>query len=229
MIDVCMCVHATRQHPSETYFLTCVNQLRQTLPDHRLILLADACDEQAWQVVLDVAKQDRRTLLVRTGYQRWFTRAYNIALRLVRTPQALLLNTDLEFGSGWLEEMQACWREVEAQGHRVGLVGSVFSAEEGRRYMLSYPPDYVTAHCWLVDMHAITQASVDRGTPGWYLDETSQLMIHIRSDVELSQRLNGCGFTTIKSFKSQVGHHGGKSWGHNLAMINGVTLEDVSD
>jgi hypothetical protein len=130
---------------------------------------------------------------------------------------------------GWLEELQGVWEECEAQGMKVGLVGSTMSMEEGRRWEATTGADYVTAHCLLVSMHALTEVSVKRGTPGIYLDETKQIALHIRSDVFLSYDLNALGYGTVRSFKSKVGHHGGKSWAYNLAAINSVSLQDVND
>lgn len=228
-IDVVMALHATREYPAETYFAKCYEDLCKTVKDFRLILVADACDNQAWQTVDFIAKDRRNTLLIRSNFQRWFTRAYNLGFRMVRTPRVVALNVDTVLADGWLDELKMVWAEAESHGTRVGLVGSVYSAPEPRRWAFSVRPDYCTGHAWLISMQALYEASVSRGQPGWYLDETNWQNIHIRSDVELSWRLNELGWGVVKSFKSAVGHHGGKSWGHNLVVVQCLKLEDVSD
>lgn len=228
-IDIVIGVHATREYPAETYFEKCYETLCRTVGDFRLILVADACDEQGWSVVDRVAKDRRTTLVIRTNYQRWYTRAYNIGLRQVRTPRVVVLNADTVLDDGWLDELKTVWSEAEAQQVRVGIVGSVYSNDEPRRWAFAPKPDYVTAHAVLMSVQSIFEASASRGMPGWYYDETKQLNIHIRSDVELSWKLNELGWATVKSFKSKVGHHGGKSWGYNLPKVQCLTLAEVSD
>ena len=149
---------------------------------------------------------------------------------MVRSEWAVALNSDTVVDAGWLDELHQC-REEAAKAHpwQVGLVGSVMSMEEPRRWAFSVNPDYVTGHAWLLNMGAMEQVAAARNTPGWYLDETRQDMIHIRSDVGLCWDLNRLNFSCVKSFKSQVGHVGGASWGHNLAVIGHVTLEMVND
>lgn len=216
-------------HNAGDFFHNCIQTLRQWTENYRLILVDDYSDEETAEKVRTVARQHQNSILIRTAKQRWFTRAVNLGLRMARTPRVVILNSDCELSMGWLEELQAVWAECEGIGLKMGLVGSVMSDEEPRRYAISTKPDYVTAHCLYVDMHALTEVSMARGTPGIYLDETKQQDIHIRSDVNISWALNGLGYATIKAFKSRVGHHGGKSWGYNLAAIAGVSLQDVND
>ena len=224
MIDIVLPVHNAGE-----YFWNCVQSVRQFTDSYRLILVDDFSEEETAEKVRLIARQHQNSILIRTAKQRWFTRAVNLGLRMARTPRVVILNSDCELSIGWFEELQAIWAECEGIGMKVGLVGSVMSDEEPRRYAISNKPDYVTAHCLYVDMHALTEVSVARGTPGIYLDETKQQDIHIRSDVSISWALNELGYATIKSFKSRVGHHGGKSWGYNLAAIASVSLQDVND
>lgn len=228
--DIIISVHATREHPMEQYFEKCVESLVANTPEgsYRLIFVDDYCDRQGRNIVESVAGLFRDALLIRTHKQRWFTRAYNLGLRMVRTPRAVLLNADCEMGPGWLEELHDVANEYTATEHiSVGLVGSVYSAEEPRRLAPTWEPGYVTGHCWLVNMQALFDMSAKRSTPGIYLDETRQDAIHIRSDVYACYDLNRLGYATLNSFKSHVGHHGGKSWGHNLGRISNLTLEQV--
>lgn len=227
--DIVICVRGTRRYPIEQDFERCVDSLVKTTSNFRLILVDDDSDEIASAVVGRVSEWFDNSILVKTRFQRWFTRAYNLGLRLVRTPRAVILNADTILGEGWLDELYAVWADAEAAGHRVGLVGSALSDAELRRWIGTREPGYVTAHCSLLSMQAITEASAQRGQPGIYLDETRQDAIHIRSDVFICYELNRLGYVTIQSHKSRVGHAGGKSWGHDLYSINGLTLQQVSE
>jgi hypothetical protein len=216
-------------HNAGDFFWNCIQTLRQWTENYRLILVDDYSDAETEEKVRTIARQHQNSILIRTAKQRWFTRAVNLGLRMARTPRVVILNSDCVVDIGWLEELQGVWEEVEGQGAKVGLVGSTMSEEELRRWEVTTGADYVTAHCIMCSMHALTEVSVKRGTPGIYLDETKQPNIHIRSDVGLSWDLNALGYTTVRSFKSKVGHHGGKSWAYNLAAINSVSLQDVND
>jgi glycosyltransferase involved in cell wall biosynthesis len=227
-IDIVISVRSTPDFPTITDFENCLQTLAETTRDYRLIVVDDnSYDAHQYQVAA-LVRQHRTALLIRTHYQRWFTRAYNLGLRMVRSPQAVVLNTDTLLRPGWLEELQAVWQEAESQHGRVGLVGSVLSHEEPRRWVTTQHPGYVTAHAVLVSMQALYEVSASRGMPGWYFDETRADMIHIRSDIDLSWKMNELGWQTVMSFKSHVDHIGGRSWGHCLALIPS-NLADVSD
>lgn len=228
--DIVIAVRGTRQYPIEKDFQVCVESLVKHTQNFRLVLVDDNSDEEGRRVVESVASQFPTSVLVRTHRQNWFTRAYNKGLRMAVTPRVVMLNADTILDQNWLEELYGVWDEAEQQnGLRVGLVGSVFSEPESRRWVNSQEPDYVTGHCWLVSMQAISEASTRRGMPGWYLDETRQDAIHIKSDVYLCWDLNRAGWATLKSFKSLVGHVGGRAWGYNLAQALSVQLSQVSD
>lgn len=227
--DIIIAIRGTRRYPIEKDFNVCMESLVKHTSNFRLILVDDNSDEEGRRVIEKWADQFPTCTLIRTHRQNWFTRAYNKGLRMARRTPAVLLNADTILDAGWLEELYDVWHEVEAQGHRVGLVGSILSDEEPRRYAISQKPDYVTGHCWLVSIHAIAQCAERRGMPGWYLDETRQDAIHIKSDVYISWDLNELGWTTVKSFKSKVGHIGGRAWGHNLAEALSVQLNQVND
>jgi len=206
----------------------CVDTLRKHTTDYRLILVDDFSDEETESMCRQLTKEDKSMLLIRSEKQRWFTRASNLGLRMVRTERSVLLNSDCVLDAGWLEELFAVWDECQAQQpqRRIGLVGSTLSGEEPRRYAEIMKPGYVTGHCWLMSINAAFEASARRGQPGIYLDETKPGTAHIRSDVEFCWDLNILGFATIASFKSAVGHKGGRSWGFNLGAISSLHAVD---
>lgn len=229
-VDIVIPVRITEKFQNHMDLKICVDSLVRTTDLWRLILVDDNSDSSGAAFVDEIARKYRTTMLIRTGFQRWWTRAVNLGLRMARTERVVVLNTDVVLDDGWLEELRACWSEAETTtGERVALVGSVMSDPEPRRWAVSTGQDYVTGHCWLVSMSALSEISAARGMPGIYLDETRQDMIHIRSDVQTCWELNRAGWQTIKSFKAKVGHVGGKSWGHRLGDINSLSLEQVSE
>lgn len=228
--------HSRNQYQAIDYLPKLMETLRQHTDNYRMIFVDDFCDDKARTMISSYAEQYPESYVIRTNKQRWFTRAYNLGLRLVRSKYAILLNLDCELGPGWLDELYSVKDEAENElKQKVGLVGSEYSADEQRRWQnITSPttpgnPGYLTGHCILADMYALFEASANRGTPGIYLDETQVRTIHIYSDNEISERLHKIGWATVRSFKSQVGHHGGKSWHHELNRVFRLTLEEVSD
>lgn len=219
--DLIIPVHGSRTFPVEKTFEKCVETVCQHTKNFRFIFVDDASDEACRAVVSRVAAAFPECNLIQTMKQHWFTRAVNLGLRLVRTPYAMVLNCDTVVDSGWLEELYDVQDIVEKESGRVGLIGSVLSGEEPRRYALSVGQDYVTGHAWLLNMAAMQEASFVHGTPGLYLDETKADTIHIRSDVYICWDLNKLGWNCVKSFKSAVGHISGQSWGQILGLIPG--------
>jgi glycosyltransferase involved in cell wall biosynthesis len=221
-------VHSRAPFDTRDHLHRCVSTLRQYTDNFNIIFVDDYSDQQGSDSIAAQAAQFRESYIVRTQKQRWFTRAVNLGLRLVRTPWAVEANSDVVFYPGWLEELFAVRDEVQ-QFRKVGLVGSVYSADEQRRYDETQKPNYVTGHCWLLNMQAMEECAVKRGAPGWYLDETSQRNIHIFSDNQICYEMNAAGWSTIRAFKSAVGHDAsGASWGHNLGLLN-MRLEEVND
>ena len=201
----------------------CLNTLVDHTKNWRVIFVLDHADRDEHLVVDNFCDAYPGSLKITTHFQRWFTRSFNLGLRLVRTPWAVILNADCVLGEGWLQELydvrDICNEELaDHQGTGVGVVGSLLSEHECRYRYMKYP-GYVTGHCVLMQMEALYKASADRGTPGIYLDETQAKTIHIFSDNEICERLNKLGYETVYSYKSAVGHHGGRSWGHNLGSI----------
>jgi len=224
--DIVICVRATREFPVEKEFQDCVASLVENTSNFRLIFVDDCSDRIGAEVVDQVASHHPTSVVIRTHRQNWFTRAHNKGLRLVRTPRAVTLNCDTVLDKGWLEELYDVWEDSSSLGP-IGLVGSVMSDEEPRRWAKTWNPGYCTGHCYLLSMEAIGKAAESRGMPGWYFDEVNPGCAHIHSDVELCYRLNGLGYQTIQSFKSRVGHLGGRSWGHNLSLLAGITAQSL--
>lgn len=226
--DIVISIRLTREFPAEEYLVKCLETLVYYTRNFRLLFVDDNSDDIGKQVIENLARNFPESLLVRTHKQHWFTRAFNTGLMLVRTPYAVMLNSDTIMGEGWLDELYSVKDDVIAltQG-RVGLVGSVLADNEPRRLDICRQPNYVTGHCLLVDMEAMKDVAIHRGTPGRYLDELNPLMIHIRSDVEICYQMMALGWNCVSSFKSAVGHLAGRSWGHQLHRIPG-RLEDVN-
>ena len=226
--DIIISCHITREFPNEPELEGCINSLVQHTSRYRVILVDDYSDEQGQTFISNLAKNFRDCILIRTHFQHWFTRAFNLGFRMARTPYVVALNSDTIPRAGWLEELYAVKEEATTQLGRVGLVGSIWSGEEPRRWMNSVDKDYVTGHCWLLSMDALYEISAARGMPGIYLDETQAGAIHINSDVLACWAMNKANWATIKAFKSQVDHYGGRAWGHQVGRISGLTLDHVS-
>lgn len=207
-----------------------IEKLLETLfmhtQDFRLILVDDFSDAETTAFMLEALKRQAFALYVRTSQQKWFTRASNIGLRLVRTSRVVLLNSDCIVDANWLQELYDVWDDASAQSLNVGMVGSVLSGEEPRRWAQYSEPGYVTGHCLLLDMALLSEIANKRGTPGWYLDETRHDMLHINSDRFLSYDLNRMGYATVAAFKSAVGHFGGQSWGYQLGRLGSIKIGD---
>lgn len=224
--DIVIPIHGTRDFPVEQIFENCVSTVVAHTKDFRFIFVDDNSDSECRAVVDKVASSYPSSLVIRTNVQNWFTKAVNKGLRMVRTPRAVVLNCDTVVDEGWLQELYDVWAEVEQQTMKlVGLVGSVLNPDMSMRWRYTVPPHYVTGHCWLLSMDVMANAANGRGMPGWYLDETNPANAHIRSDIEICHRLNGMGYLTVESFKSAVGHLGGKSWGHLLGSLSVITPE----
>lgn len=213
-------------HDALDYTTACIESVFQHTKDFRLILVDDFSRVETTSYLMDVMKRQSIALYIRTGQQKWFTRASNIGLRLVRTRRAVLLNSDCVVDEGWLDELYSVWSDAEANGLRVGMVGSVLSDEEPRRWGQYIEPGYVTGHCLLLSIPILSEIADKRGNSGWYLDEVHREAAHINSDRYLSYELNQAGYATVASFKSAVGHHGGKSWDYNLGRVSQIQLGD---
>lgn len=225
--DIVIPVRSTLEFPTIDFFQTCIQSVCNNTQAFRFIIVDDNSNYQDSEEIARLVSNYRSALYVRTHKQHWFTKAVNTGLRLVRTPYAVVLNSDTICHPGWLLELYAVKNEIEATVGRVGLVGSTYSEGELKRYASSIGADYVTGHCWLLNMTAMQEASYAHGTPGLYLDETSALNIHIRSDVDICWKLNRLGWQTVKAFKSYVDHHGYKSWGAQVGLVQSLRLEDV--
>ena len=211
-------------HNALDYTQACIDSLFAHTTDFRLILVDDFSEVETTAYLLGVLQRQPSSLYIRTAQKKWFTRASNLGLRMVRTQRCVLLNSDCVVDNGWLETLYAIWDEATAAGRRVGLVGSTLSAEEPRTWAEYVEPGYVTGHCLMLSIPILSEISERRGNPGWYFDEVNLSAAHINSDRYLSYEMNRAGYATIASFKAAVGHHGGKSWGHNLASLATIRL-----
>ena len=199
----------------------CLVTVQQYTVDCRLILVDDCSEWNTTEFLYDFGKKNPSCIIMRTNRQRWFTRASNLGLKIVRTERSVLLNSDCVVDSGWLEELFDVWAEFQQQNpqRKIGLVGSVLSAEEPRRYAEIIYPGFVTGHCLLLSIPALFEISAARGMPGWYLNEVNVHAAHIHSDRDCSWELQKLGYATIASFKSAVGHKFGRSWHCDLGAI----------
>lgn len=215
-------------HDALDYTQACIDSLFKYTSNFRLILVDDFSQPETTDYLLSVLQRQRFSLYVRTAHQVWFTRASNLGLRIVRTQRAVLMNSDCVVDEGWLDELYAVWADAESKiiGRKIGLVGSHLSAEEPRRWAESFEPGYVTGHALLLSISILSEIADRRGNSGWYLDEVHREAVHINSDRFLSYEMNRAGYATVASFKSAVGHHGGKSWGYDLGRVAQVQLGD---
>jgi hypothetical protein len=152
---------------------------------------------------------------------------------MVKTPWAVLLNSDTIPRSGWLQELYDV-RDLAAKdtGQKVAFVGSDLARGHPVRWENVRNPAYVTGHCWLLNMEAAFDASARRGTPGWYFNELSQEEIHIASDRLLGWYFESLGYATVRSYWAEVDHSGGASWRkpdgyHDLGRVSQLKLQDV--
>jgi len=218
-------------HGALSYTKHCVETVNEHTKNFRWIFVDDYSDEITAAWLREEASRHPDSLLIRTNKQRWFTRASNLGLRMVRTTKAVLLNSDCEVNTGWLEELYSVWNlfEQEHPDKALGLVGATLSEADPRPYIEHHvsQPSYVTGHCWLMDMTVMEWLAAHRGTPGWIFNEKDQGQIHIASDRILCWDLNKAGYSTVASFHAKVGHVGGASWGHDLGKVSGLTLNSV--
>lgn len=211
-------------HDALSYLQHCIDTVCQHTSNFRIIFVDDFSDQATKDYLQSAIRDHKDWLLVQTGKQKWFTRASNLGLRLARTDKTVLLNSDTEVNAGWLQELHDVWVDVEAQrpGIRIGLVGSIVcDMNSPHRWIESHVRNqgYISGHCYLMNLLVLQELAQRRGTPGWYFNELDPQQIHIASDRIMCWDLNNAGFATIGCYHSAVGHHGGKSWGHNLGAI----------
>jgi len=173
--------------------------------------------------------QIKPNLYIRTSYHRWFTRASNLGLRLVRTPWAVLLNADTILSKGWLDELYEVKRQAEEQNLKVGLVGHESRCGyDEMRWVNKEDTNYVTGHCYLLNMQAMEEMAAARGTPGWYFNEQDPEQIQYKADVHVCWDLRALGWATIGCYNNSVYHaHGG--CGRSGWDPDKIKIEDVTD
>lgn len=224
--DVILPVHGALE-----YVQPCVDTILAHTPAlNRIIIVDDVSDDTTTAYLMGLLKTHTSWLYIRTGSQRWWTRASNLGLRMARTERSILINSDCVVNDGWLEEMYDVWDDAAAQGLNVGLVGSQMAMTESRRWVSTREPNYVTGHCLLLKISILQQASDERGCSGWYFPErpgVDDRCAHIFSDNEICYQLNRMGYAPVVSFKAPVGHHGGRSWGHDLSKTCNLRGGDI--
>ncbi len=219
MIDICIPVHNAKQFLENT-----VNNVLEFTKDFRFIFTDDFSNAETKEYLSWFCHQHQTSICVRTHKQKWFTRSSNLCLRLARTDRFVLLNSDVRIWGDWIGELNAVWSEVESQGHKVGIVGSVHDELTAPRYVLSKEPDYVTGHCWMISREAYNAIL---GTRKEFFNEDEEGQIHINSDRVICYELNKMGFATVASYKTPLGHHGGKSWNFDLGKVARVKMKDL--
>lgn len=222
MIDIVIPVHSAKQFLENT-----VNYVLEFTKDFRFIFVDDYSDAETKDYLSWLCHQHPTSLCVRTHKQKWFTRSSNLGLRLTRTDKIVLLNSDVRIWGDWIGELNAVWAECETNGMKVGLVGSVHDMETAPRYVPSKEPDYVTGHCWMFSRDAYNSICSLRGQVNCFFDEEDEGQVHINSDRIVCYELNRMGYSTIASYKTPLGHYGGKSWGFNLAKVASVRMKDL--
>src|ERR1700751_3400448 len=104
-VDIIIPIRITGQFNNGQDLEFCLNSLAATTKNFRLILVDDNSDPAGAEIVDRAAKGFKNTILIRTQFQRWWTRAVNLGLRMARTERVVTLNTDVVLGDGWLEEL----------------------------------------------------------------------------------------------------------------------------
>src|SRR5262249_49347459 len=124
---IVLAVHSRGEFNTVPYLDKCMETLERHTTNYRMVFVDDYCDAEGAASVQRHAARYPESYIIKTHKQRWFTRAYNLGLRLVRSPWTVCLNVDVDLGPGWLEELYAV-RDIAAAeiGTRVGLVGSTF-------------------------------------------------------------------------------------------------------
>lgn len=218
-IDICIPVHNAKSWLENT-----VNNVLEFTRNYRLIFTDDFSNAETKEYLSWLCHQHPTSICIRTHKQKWFTRSSNLCMRLARTEKFILLNSDVRIWGDWIGEMLAVWKEVESQGTKVGMVGSVHDQEGAPRYILSKEPDYVTGHCVMFSRESYNAILSTRDS---FFNEKEEGQIHINSDRVICYDLNKIGYATVASYKTPLGHHGGKSWGFDLGKVGSLKMADL--
>src|SRR5208337_2776254 len=81
----------------------CIDSIVKHTSNYRLIFVDDNSDDIGRECISDIASQFRDSVLVRTHFQHWYTRAYNLGLNMVKAPYAVMINSDIVVHEGWLD------------------------------------------------------------------------------------------------------------------------------
>ena len=211
------------------YVVRCIESVMKHTNSFKFIFVDDESKPETSYYLQGIQRAFPSTIIIRTGFQKWFTRASNLGLRLVQTQFTCLLNSDCEVHENWLEELYWVWEDMKTQGRNPGLIGSVTSHEEGRRWCETSEPNYITGHCLFFDINQMRNIVRDQfGRDLEILDHRTIEQAHINSERLLCYDLNRIGFHTAVSYKSWVDHEAGKSWGHDLFGLYNA-IKDIND
>ena len=234
--DIVITVHNALEHAGR-----CIADVCKNTQNFRLIVVDDDSGPvtRAWLSGENCLRASRSNLVIQTNYARYWTRASNLGLRLVRTPWAVLLNSDVTLGPGWLDELYDAKAKIHGHnGSRVGLVGHVCSNMAwGLHYREGeceevHEPNYINGHCWLLNMQAMAAIARARGHEGWYMDETDPSFIHYRTDPHTCWELAAAGYKSVAVFRDTVQHAMLMGDGHqrkDLRHPDQVSLGEVDD
>lgn len=195
-------------------------------PGRKLVLVDDCSGPQTRQFLEDYSKQPN-TVFIQRQRRGWFTRCVNTGLRHVllkpddqRPEWVLTLNSDCTINTGAFEELLDVWELEEGAGKKIGMVGSEGPNLNCPRYVSMHEPDYVTGHSLLFRTKMLRdQNLLFPYRNGEVQGFSAQSLVHISSDRALSWEMNRRGFETILCYHANIGHHGGRSWNHDLYSI----------
>lgn len=196
-------------------------------PERSLILVNDCSDAPTLSFLESYTGSHVKTELLKRQKRGWFTRASNTGLRYVlskdgcRPEWVFMVNSDCTLNAGGFEEMLEVWSLAEKeQGKPVGLVGADGPKPHCPRYASVREPVYPTGHCYLFSTKLMSEQNLlFPWKDGQVRNYSADMLVHINSDRALSYEFNRRGFQTVVSYWAQIGHEGGKSWGHRLGTI----------
>src|SRR5437762_5840345 len=142
-------------HNALSYLRHCIDTVCTHTSNYRIVFVDDCSDQDTKNYLQSAINDHSDWLVVHTDKRKWFTRAANMGLRLVKTEKALLLNSDTEVNAGWLQEMYDVWDDVKRVNSivNIGLVGSISCITDPATPRWIYTNvnngGYVSGHCWL--------------------------------------------------------------------------------
>jgi GT2 family glycosyltransferase len=202
-----------------------------------LVIVDDASDSETSKWLTSYALRRPLTHVLRNNRQQLFTRTVNRGLRYAYktyAPQYLcVVNSDVEFFSGWLtnlEQILDTYPEVGKVAYRDSTEPNLPEQFENVEY-----PGYLTGHCFMVRTNVLEQVGVlcetELGGAACVFPELAHLqgLAHIGSDRYLTYNIQKAGYRTVYCNFPGVGHEAGKSWGHRLDWLAAFNLDPLWD